>query len=288
MTPTSYYSLPNKLCVITILFSILLCQIINPQAARSEQAVLRVALFVGKGASDRAKRNFRRLLGSSDAIRYQSIFGEDIAEGSLKDFDALVVPGGSAAKEAVSMGPEARSEVRRFIEEGGVYLGVCAGAYLATRLRENYLGFLPLKTRDPEHWYRVDDATPVEVELTQEGAEVFGLDTCKLKIAYENGPIFGPPEIPVSDSFKPLGFFRSEVVGSGGERGVMLDAPAMILTRHGRGLVLAISPHPELTPGRHKMILNALSWLCDHRGQDRRKQAHNCPNERSRAEIKPQ
>lgn len=259
---------------ILILLPLLLCQLGAAPAAKAEPGVLRVALFVGKGASDRAKRNFKRLLASSDSVQYQSILGEDIRSGALKDFDAIVVPGGSAAKEAVSMGPEARSEVRRFIEEGGVYLGVCAGAYLATRLRDNYLGFLPLKTRDPEHWYRVDDATDVEVELTQEGAEVFGLDTRRIKLAYENGPIFGPPEEAVNESFRPLGFFRSEVVASGGERGVMLDAPAMLLTRYGRGIVLAISPHPELTAGKHKMILNALAWLYDHRGQEKRTGNH--------------
>lgn len=245
---------------------LLLCCCPKVTPVQADPSVIKVALFVDRGASDRAKRNFKRLLGSSNFIQYQAVYGDDIRNGSLKSFDALVVPGGSAAKEAVSMGPEARAEVRRFIEGGGVYLGVCAGAYLASRMRENYLGFLPLKTRDPEHWYRVDDATPVDVELTEGGMEVFGLDTPKVSIAYENGPIFAPPEGPVDDSFTPLGFFRSEVVGSGGERGVMLGAPAMIMTRYGRGIVLVSSPHPELTPGKHRMILNALRWLYDHRG----------------------
>jgi hypothetical protein len=144
-------------------------------------------------------------------------------------------------------------------------MGVCAGAYLSSKAKDNDLGLLPLTTRDQKHWFRVKDGTPVKVELTRPGMEVFGLENSDVKIVYENGPIFGPPIEKTGDSFTPLGYYRSEVVADGGERGVMLGAPAAILSKYGKGSVLAISPHPEKTPGMGHILLHALRWMYEHR-----------------------
>lgn len=247
------------ICIHICMFLLIVCQ---PGSAANK---IKVALFEGRGASAPAKSNFESVLSNSDDIQFQTIYGDDIADGSLQGFDALIMPGGSASKQAISLGPQARAEVRRFVRNGGIYMGVCAGAYLSSEAQDNYLGLLPLTTLDQKHWYRVDDGTPVKVELTPAGMDVFGLKDSKVDIVYENGPIFAPPTQKVDDSFTPLGFFRSEVVADGGERGVMLGAPAMILSRYGRGIVLAISPHPEKTPGLRQMITRALRWMYEHR-----------------------
>ncbi|MBX9722390.1 MAG: hypothetical protein K2X81_13395, partial [Candidatus Obscuribacterales bacterium] len=68
-------------------------------------------------------------------------------------------------------------------------------------------------------------------------------------------------------NFCPVGFFRSEVVGDGGERGVMRGAPSMILGKYGRGVVLILSPHPEETPGLKQVELHALRWLYQNRSE---------------------
>lgn len=241
--------------------------LIFPSPLRAEESRIRVALYVDRGASDTAIRNFRRVFRRSDdnEIVCREVDGDDVRDGVLKNFDVLLVPGGSAKKEANSMGSESRDNVRRFVSEGGIYIGVCAGAYLSSRAKDLYLGLIPIRTLDQEHWYRVDDGTPVDVELTPAGQEVLGVTRGSVRIVYENGPIFGSPEERSNDSFTPLGFYRSEVVARGGERGVMLGAPAMILYRYGRGSVLAISPHPEKTRGMDFVILHAINWLYDHR-----------------------
>lgn len=230
----------------------------------AQEHSIRVALYVDRGTEP---ETFETEFASGRGILCKKIDGDDIRNGVLKDCDALIIPGGAARAESYSMGPAAREEVRRFIQDGGIYMGVCAGAYLASDARDVYLKLLPLKTRDQEHWYRVDDMTPVRVEMTPLGMEVFGFNQNRLRIGYENGPIFAPPVERPDPSFTPLGFFRSEVVADGGDRGVMLGAPAMILSRYGRGLVLILSPHPEETVGMKRAEVHALRWLYDHRGE---------------------
>lgn len=263
-----------------IIFALALCLFLTTPAFAAGSAI-RVGLFVDRGASDIAKANFRRLLENRDDLNCTEVYGDDIRDGALKSFDALIIPGGSAGKDAISLGPEAREEIRRFVNDGGIYMGVCAGAYLASSARDNYLGLFPLTTVDQKHWYRVDDGTPVDVQLTALGMQVFGIAQPDISIVYENGPIFPPIEKP-NESFRPLGFFRSEVVADGGERGVMLGAPAMILSRYGRGIVLAISPHPEKTPGLGKVLLHALHWLYDQRSRTTQRAVSNVHEENAK------
>lgn len=225
---------------------------------------IRCALFIDDGteASEFVKE-FRR---NSDAeILYQKIDSDDLGNGILKDFDVLVMPGGSATTEGITMGPEAREEIRRFVRKGGIYLGVCAGAFLASREKDVYLGMLPLRTLDEDHWLRTTGTPLMDVELTPPGMEVFGFTTKNVKITYECGPIFGKPFERPDDTFTPLGYFRTEVVAPGGTPGLMIGAPAGILSRYGRGSVLVLSPHPEETPGMKQVELQAIRWLYAHR-----------------------
>jgi hypothetical protein len=151
-------------------------------------------------------------------------------------------------------------------------MGVCAGAYLASSQRKHDLGLMPLTTVDSAHWFRVDDGKLVDVELTAAGMEIFGISRPNIRLVYENGPIFAPlaqdqGQVGLQGSCIPLAFFRSEVVAPGGERGVMIGAPAIVMSQYGRGFVIALSPHPEETPGFKQAELRALHWLFDHRSK---------------------
>lgn len=236
----------------------------KPFSVNAQEAKIKVALFIGGGTdASEFTKEFRR--SDDAAMSFEDVNSDDISNGMLRNFDAVVIPGGSASAESSSLGPEARAEIKRFVSDGGIYMGVCAGAYLASQQREHDLGFLPLTTIDSAHWYRVDDGTLVDVELTPAGMEIFGIANRNIKLIYENGPIFAPQVGRPDPNLVPLAFFRSEVVANGGTPGVMIGAPAIILSKYGRGSVLALSPHPEETPGLKQSEVHALHWLYDHR-----------------------
>ncbi len=250
---------------LTVLFAYLLLLVLQlPGLAQTEK--IKVALFVGGGTEpDEFLKEFRNNV--DDSIYWERIDSDDIRNGALDNFDALVIPGGSASAESRSMGGIARENIRRFVSQGGIYLGVCAGGYLASSDEPTDLGFLPVETADGDHWFRVDpDNGPlVDIELTPAGMEVFGINQSHIKLIYENGPIFAPPTQKPDDTFTPLAYFRSEVVADGGQRGVMINSPAIILARYGKGSVLSISPHPEETPDYKQAEIRAIHWLYNHR-----------------------
>lgn len=189
--------------------------------------------------------------------------GEDVCEGALKNFDVFVVPGGSGSTEASSLGAEGATEVKRFVWNGGCYVGICAGFYLASN-EPDFLGLLPVGIRDRQHWFRGETMLPIE--FTEAGADVFGVSPGMANILYHNGPIvdwrpvMADPQL--SKELRVLSYFRGEIVGKGGEVGIMNGAPAMVLGRYGKGLVLGISPHAEQTPPLNHILPHALRWLC--------------------------
>lgn len=69
---------------------------------------------------------------------------EDVRNGRLREYDLLFVPGGWASNKLKALGSDGIEAVKRFVHDGGSYLGFCGGAGLAT---QDGLGLVPVKRR---------------------------------------------------------------------------------------------------------------------------------------------
>lgn len=224
---------------------------------------IRVALYLDSGAHP--PPDLVEALDNQKDFKMTEVDGDEVRDGYLKDFDVLLVPGGSGKVEASSLGEEGRDEIRRFVGQGGLYLGICAGSYLATDARPQYLCILPISILDRPHWRRGRATLPIE--LTASGKDVFGIEQPTVQIVYHNGPIFGTSHGAEAE-IKPLAFFRDEIVAPGGRPGLMNGAPAAVWAKCGKGRIICVSPHAERTPGLENVIPNAVRWLYAHRNQD--------------------
>ena len=110
----------------------------------------------------------------------------------------------------------------RWIKAGGRYLGICGGAYIASRGWEDEggfadaLGLLPLET-----WAHIEEADPVIVTVTWGGAA--------RTIYYQYGPCFEPDE-----GFSP------EVLARYDDGTI-----AALSAKSGAGRIVLCGPHPE-------------------------------------------
>jgi len=77
-------------------------------------------------------------------LAFTLVNSEDIKSGKLTKFKALLVPGGWASNKAKALGEEGAEEIKRFVRDGGIYIGICGGAGLAT---SEGLGLLAIKRR---------------------------------------------------------------------------------------------------------------------------------------------
>ena len=238
----------------------------SPAASTTQPAipkgdhVLRVALFKDSGASDDGDDNVEKCLKKEHPEQYyfEHIDGNDIRNGALDRFDVAVFPGGSGSGQAKSLAPEGREKVKAFVKNGGGYLGICGGAYLATCSYTWSLDILNAKVVDRAHWNR-GKPTDVKLELTDAGTAALHQPS-EVTCIYHQGPLLAPTTQPDLPAYEKLATFGSEVTEHG-PAGVMIGTTAMARAMYGEGHVFLISPHPERSEGLDGVIRSAIDWI---------------------------
>lgn len=220
--------------------------------------VIRVALFDDYGSFGKGVPRCTELLSKVESVKVTPVKPDLIRAGGLKDFDVVIFTGGSGGKQAGTLGLLGREQVRRFVEAGGGYLGICAGNYLACDGFSWGVKVLDAKTKSSK-WARGEGQ--LKIEFTEKGREILGMPEGIQEIRYANGPVFDPAGDPAIGDFEPLAFFRSEFAKNGAPEGAQVNSPAMVMGNYGQGRVLCSSPHPEQQAGMEHFVERAVRWL---------------------------
>lgn len=69
------------------------------------------------------------------------ITAAEIIDGYLEQFSIFIMPGGRDRPYHTALRGPGNAEIRKFVENGGLYLGICAGAYYASAQVEFDKGF---------------------------------------------------------------------------------------------------------------------------------------------------
>jgi putative intracellular protease/amidase len=104
-----------------------------PASSRpGESAKIRVAIYCDQGGLKSAAQIEKCLKVQPERFRWKRVTAEEIRQGALRNYDVVVQGGGSGSKQAKTLDRAGCDALRKFVENGGGYLGICAGAYLAT------------------------------------------------------------------------------------------------------------------------------------------------------------
>lgn len=231
-------------------------------AATSEdspaEAPVRVALYADSGAAKKGSKHVKRCLATEHGFAYELVTAQEIRDGVLDRFDVVIHPGGSGSKQAEALGEEGREKVRDFVATGNGFVGICAGAYLASAEYPWSLNLVDAKVLDRKHWAR--GTGDVELRLTPAARRVFGIEDEMVTIYYGQGPLLAPAANDAIVDYEPLALYETEVAKNGAPAGVMKGTTAIARAPFGKGRVVAISPHPEKTPGRDEVLQRAIRW----------------------------
>ena len=219
---------------------------------------IRIALYKGPGTGGAGPTNLLARLNHGSETSITEVTPEQIRDGVLTHFDVAIFAGGSGSKQAEALGEPGRAAVKQFVGNGGGYVGICAGAYLATSGYPWSLGLVNARTVSPK-WQR--GKGPVKLELTDHGRKILGSHTGQFDCVYHNGPIVKPDTKDDLPAMETLAHFRTEYAENGSPAGVMVDSPAIFSGTYKGGLVICVSPHPEQTPGLEEFIPHAVNWV---------------------------
>lgn len=222
----------------------------------------KIALFAGKGAVLASDVQYAL---EKMRIKYEKVNETQVKEGKLKYFECLIIPGGYTETILDSLTSDGLNEICNFVKSGGGYIGICAGAYIATdkveihpaykrgklkglgiisiqNIRKEGIGVRRIKIVAPDH--------PITKNCPKE-----------LKIWYQNGPFIVPGKgIEVIANFDE----SSDSLPSQGT-----EYAAIVCSYYGEGRVVIFSPHPEgskmwrIKPafGTLQLLRNAYEWV---------------------------
>lgn len=226
-------------------------------AAPAKSKPVKVAIYQGPGAPESSAQNVGKVIKLLPGATARIITAEEVGSLDLTAFDAVVFPGGSASQQAKAIGEAGKTNVKEYVKNGGGYVGICAGAYLACTNFDWSLGIMNASTVSSK-WMR--GSGYVDLEVAHDGRPILGEVNEVFKVRYNNGPIIKPSARADLPSYRALSFFRTEVAKNGTPVGVMVDSPAQAISSYGKGRVFISSPHPENTPGLEYLIPRGILW----------------------------
>ncbi len=222
-------------------------------ATAQERGPLRVAIYDAPGVSRAAYATARDAFRAA-GFETRRVRPRDLRRGALDDADVVLFTGGRGLTQGRLLERRGRARVRRFVREGGGYLGICAGAYLALRgASQGYkVGIVAGRNLTGDRWRRGTRPTAV--------APTDGSPTVTLH--YANGPLFDPQTADDLPSFVTLARFEDDVYREdfGTRPGEMPGTAAVAAASFGEGRVVLFSPNPTLPPARPELLVAAARW----------------------------
>ena len=213
-----------------------------------------VGMYVDFGARGAGAMGWAKILSNSPQIDLILLDADDIRSGKLKDCDVLLMPGGLTGDEFRTLGPEGVETVRKYVADGGKYVGICAGCGLAMNIK------IGLRIVNCGNFQNTDRGQAcLLVRITKAGSEMLGVKPGIYGIQYAGGPIpdFTRAEKDWNGAHTILAKYESSLgkirYNKDKKTGavktykhpLMYGYPAMVFATYGKGKVLISGPHPE-------------------------------------------
>lgn len=207
-----------------------------------------VYIYHGPGTSNESVMQTAYTLGRYLSINYKikTLQHDHVISGDwIKDAALFLMPGGADLPYVANLTPVGNRIIKAYIESGGSFLGICAGAYYASNYVEFALGtelevkgerelsLFPGTVKGPclkPYDYRTNSgACAAEIQLAADGS--------KLKVFYNGGGFFVGAE-----SMREI-----EKIARYTQDGNENEA-AIIRFMYGKGRVILSGVHPEYDP----------------------------------------
>jgi biotin--protein ligase len=172
--------------------------------------------------------------------RVQSIRAEEIVDGVwLADTNVLCVPGGASIPYAKKLNGKGNENIRAFVENGGAYFGICAGAYYgADRIEFDKGGPLEVICENELQFFKVAAIGPAFGKFDY--STYRHVAASSNIINFSSGPrqanlmFYGGPYFPNADTHADI-----SVLARYAENG----QPSIIYGKCGRGVVVLCGVH---------------------------------------------
>jgi len=197
-----------------------------------------IGIYADDGASPGCVEPSEKMFEWMDCI-VVLLYAEDVNNEPLDKIDVLVFPGGSSGPYSEDITAAGKEKIRKFVRDGGGYIGTCAGAcfgsdtiiWLGTEYPEGNLGlFQGIADGPVNEIYPYPETGMCEINyMAPDHPITQGLGDTEWIYYW-----WGPKLIPYEG-------VDVDVIGTY----AITDEPAMVAFEYGEGRVFLTGPHPE-------------------------------------------
>ncbi|MBC7119111.1 MAG: DJ-1/PfpI family protein [Methanobacteriaceae archaeon] len=208
---------------------------------------VKVLIYSGYDASTNCVNGIKYCLNTVtlNSVKFTYATSTVITSSVLASYDVLVMPGGTSGRSYLRNPNISSSAIKSFVNNGGGYLGICAGAYAASVAVDGYYsgwGLADVRCK------AVNYEGNLTISITSAGENILGLSGTQT-ICHCNGAAMYKVGTATT-----LATYADDNTGYKGYIATVADT-------YGSGRVILCGPHPELDPRIPKMVVQMIAWL---------------------------
>ena len=224
------------------------------------ESLINIAVFEGNGAGAVSVVETIEALRIDTNINAKALSASQIINGELSNFDAIIIPGGSGSKQLNNIGERGERVIKKFVNNGGGIIGICAGAYMLSST-EGYpnMNIATSVHIDRAHYNRGRGL--VQFALSEAGYKIFPeLKGQSSFVQYYDGPVLTQGDS--INKYNELGVYITDIHPDNfAPEGITPGRTFILNQSYGKGKVFLIAGHPESTPGMRWIVPRMARWV---------------------------
>ena len=222
---------------------------------------VRVGVFTGAGACSVGMLRWIQIACRSPELTPTYIDGAAVRAGALDKLDLVIMPGGWAGREYDDLGQDGVAKLKKFIHDGGSYIGTCAGCFLVmddSTKQHPRLELMPYVNQQGPYLF----GTILSAEFSSRAKELLGVRPGEHRVRYHGGPLMIPSKKAIPEaSFEIVGTYKGDInPGTNTRTKTMTGTGCAAVGTYGKGRVVAYAIHPEYFPNSMDLVKGAFKY----------------------------
>ena len=244
-----------KLALLFLFLLLIVCtfnigkSIPTPQKIGNNTSVVKVLIYDGVGTGQGSVNGLKHGLTESNNmnltpnIYFEYNTSTKINSETLSGYDVLIMPGGTAITYIKNKDIDSDS-IKKFVQEGKGYLGICAGAYAASHHVDGY--YTGWTITPDVNTKNVNYEGTISLKTTFQGSNL--INSPVHDIHMENGPA-----MYTNNSGIIMAEYADNKTG-------YQNYAAIIGQSIGSGRIILSGPHPELNTQNPRLLVYMVLW----------------------------
>lgn len=237
----------------------------NQTTCKIQLEVVKVLIYDGEGTDTISVEGLiycmEQAQENNPNIQFNYTTSDVINSEVLATQDVLVISGGDI--EILLNDPTINpNDIKKFVEEGKGYLGICAGSYAASNYKGEYGSGWGISPNIDCNYTDADGFLPITITN-------YGIKTLKYSEGKINPctfvsnntttatllsfPISNTPGLYKKGNYVPIAIYAENDT-------VLSDYAAILDDSRGSGRIILSGPHPELDPAKPELVARMILW----------------------------